>query len=799
VRTDLSTIGSISAFFPCYNDESSIAEMVERVTGAFDVLGVDGDVTVVNDASPDGAAAVLDELAQTEPRLRIVTHEHNRGYGGALQSGFAAATGEWVFYTDGDGQYDPAELVDLVARVDDDVDVVQGYKLARSDNFARKLIGRLYHHLVAVLFGLQIRDTDCDFRLIRRSKLNEFALESTSGVICVELVWKLEHAGARFVQVGVDHYPRMSGRSAFFKPRNVAKTLLDLAILWFHLVVLHQGRGTAKRSAPRRHAWTTVFAALALFAVTFATALRAPVNHADEAWFLWVALRANHGARLYHDVYYVSTPLAMWFMQGAVWLFGPHLAAERALASGLFTTSVLLVWSIGVRLSVRRVVRAVLVVGLFVFASPVAHFASVYSMLAVTLTLGAALVAVVWAEHAPGPRRTRLACVGGILCGLAFASKPTTGLLAIAAFATVAVVGRVRERPDTHRNSDLVGVFGGFAATVGAIAVPFVATGTLSDLVGNVFTGKSDYVSVVANQVFPGFSRVFDPLVGKGGSLASQIVAANEFVALAAVVLLVVAVWKATDRCDLQLVALAAFTVVGIGAAAPDFGAQHTTEAIPLLLALPVFALALIPAPVFSPPRLPRLVALTVASSLALVGLVAVAADAQTPTVTNGDQVVASDLPHLDGVMISAVHEAQVVRDAALLRRRTGGRVFIVESNASLLYLTGNLTNPTPYDFPARSDFGAGGETGAISYLRHHHVHWLCVPRDRHRSLGAAPTDPQALDRYIRHQMHFAARFHACDLYRNEGPRHSRVAPKALSRARPPRLIRGEERRSSAK
>ncbi|MDQ1430773.1 MAG: hypothetical protein QOF40_1375 [Actinomycetota bacterium] len=231
------TVGTISAFFPCYRDESTIADMVHRVADAFDRLGVDGDVTVVNDASPDGAASVLERLAREEPRLRVVSHDVNRGYGGALQSGFAAATGEWVFYTDGDGQYDPGELVKLVGCVDDDVDVVQGYKLTRSDNFARKVVGRAYHRLVSVMFGMSIRDTDCDFRLIRRRVLDTFDLESTSGVICVELVWKLERAGARFVQVGVHHYPRTSGHSTFFRPSSVAKTLLDLILLWLRLVV----------------------------------------------------------------------------------------------------------------------------------------------------------------------------------------------------------------------------------------------------------------------------------------------------------------------------------------------------------------------------------------------------------------------------------------------------------------------------------------------------------------------------------------------------------------------------------
>jgi len=235
-------VASISAFFPCYNDEATIATMVNVALAAIDEVGAEGECVVINDGSPDGSAAVLADLAAVEPRLRVITHEVNRGYGGALLSGFGAATREWVFYTDGDAQYDPAELVAFVRAATPDVDVVQGFKLGRSDNVARKVVGRVYHRFVKLAFGLKIRDTDCDFRLIRRDLLERIALEHTSGVICVELVRKLQDAGARFVEVGVHHYPRLHGRSQFFKVSAVLRTLRDLAALWAALVVLRRGR-----------------------------------------------------------------------------------------------------------------------------------------------------------------------------------------------------------------------------------------------------------------------------------------------------------------------------------------------------------------------------------------------------------------------------------------------------------------------------------------------------------------------------------------------------------------------------
>ena len=121
-------------------------------------------------------------------------HEKNRGYGGALRTGFASATRELVFYTDGDAQYDPAEMEVLWRRFDDSVDLVNGYKISRSDPLHRIVIGRIYHHTVKILFGLKVRDVDCDFRLMRRSIFDTVHLEKNSGVICLEMMKKITDA-----------------------------------------------------------------------------------------------------------------------------------------------------------------------------------------------------------------------------------------------------------------------------------------------------------------------------------------------------------------------------------------------------------------------------------------------------------------------------------------------------------------------------------------------------------------------------------------------------------------------------
>ena len=189
---------SVSAFFPCYNDGATIGQLVLDVDAALAAspLVAEHEVIVVDDGSADDSAVVLAETAALCPRLRVITHDANRGYGGALITGFAAATKEWIFYTDGDAQYDPREVVELLAVVGDDVDIVQGWKIGRGDSWYRKVIGRAYHHGVKLLFGLQVRDTDCDFRLFRRQLIVDTPLTSTSGVICVEMMRRFQQAGA---------------------------------------------------------------------------------------------------------------------------------------------------------------------------------------------------------------------------------------------------------------------------------------------------------------------------------------------------------------------------------------------------------------------------------------------------------------------------------------------------------------------------------------------------------------------------------------------------------------------------
>jgi glycosyltransferase involved in cell wall biosynthesis len=236
----------ISVFFPAYNDEASISGMVERALALLPRLADDFEVMVVNDGSRDGTAAVLDALAARHARhVRVIHHPRNRGYGGALRTGFLNATKDYVFYTDGDGQYDVMELERLIPLMTDAVDVVNGYKIKRSDGKRRIVLGAVYKFLARWLFGLPIRDVDCDFRLMRRAAIQGIDLTSTSGVVCTEMVYKLRRAGCAFAETPVHHYPRLHGQSQFFTLRRVGKTAFDFFTLWIRLVVF--GGRTADR------------------------------------------------------------------------------------------------------------------------------------------------------------------------------------------------------------------------------------------------------------------------------------------------------------------------------------------------------------------------------------------------------------------------------------------------------------------------------------------------------------------------------------------------------------------------
>lgn len=228
----------ISVFFPCFNDEFSIQKLVENAFEVLKEVTYNYEVIVIDDGSTDNSKTILQELTKKYQNLKLIFHENNQGYGGALQSGFKNASKELIFYTDGDGQYDINELPLLLVLMTDDVNFINGIKMSRQDPTYRVVMGKLYSMLSRWLFWLPIEDVDCDFRLIRKKLIEKIHLSNTSGSVCVELVKKAQRQGAIFRQISVHHYERKWGSSQFFRPKRLLLTFFGFCDLWWTLMIL---------------------------------------------------------------------------------------------------------------------------------------------------------------------------------------------------------------------------------------------------------------------------------------------------------------------------------------------------------------------------------------------------------------------------------------------------------------------------------------------------------------------------------------------------------------------------------
>lgn len=244
---------SISAFFPCFNDAGTIASMVMEALVVLRELSNVYEVVVIENGSTDYAWDVLDELdrlygpAGVDPddrgRVRIIRFAQPLDYGGALRAGFAACKHDLIFYTDGDAQYDVRELRVLFEALEREeaagrpVDAVMGNKITRRDPLHRRFIAWAYHNLMRRVFGFEVHDVDCDFRLIKRHVFDRIVLTQNTGAIALELMTKIQRAGFRTVEVPVNHFHRAYGVSQFFRVRRLLRVVVSLAKLWWWLRV----------------------------------------------------------------------------------------------------------------------------------------------------------------------------------------------------------------------------------------------------------------------------------------------------------------------------------------------------------------------------------------------------------------------------------------------------------------------------------------------------------------------------------------------------------------------------------
>ena len=218
---------SLSVFLPCYNEEANVRRVVGEATAFLPTVSDDFEVIVVDDGSGDRTGEIADELAAADPRVRAVHHEANRGYGAALRSGFRAATRELVFYTDGDGQFDIAELAKLLPLIER-CDIVSGYRERRCDGVVRRLNAWLWGRLVQWMLGFRSRDVDSAFKLYRREIFDHIELQSTGALIDAEVLARAARAGYTLAEVPVTHRPRLAGKQTGANLRVIARAFREL-------------------------------------------------------------------------------------------------------------------------------------------------------------------------------------------------------------------------------------------------------------------------------------------------------------------------------------------------------------------------------------------------------------------------------------------------------------------------------------------------------------------------------------------------------------------------------------------
>jgi len=218
---------SLSIFFPCYNEEGNVERVTRTAVEAAGRFAEAFEVIIVNDGSRDQTGEIADRLATEIPEVRAVHNRPNLGYGGAVARGLSEARMEWVFFTDGDGQFDINELPRLIELLNR-CDVAVGYRMQRADRFIRKVNAFCWGTLVRALFGIKVRDIDCAFKLLPRSFLQSITLESRGALISTELLAKAQYRGLKIAEVGVGHYPRQAGTQTGANPLVILRAFYEL-------------------------------------------------------------------------------------------------------------------------------------------------------------------------------------------------------------------------------------------------------------------------------------------------------------------------------------------------------------------------------------------------------------------------------------------------------------------------------------------------------------------------------------------------------------------------------------------
>ena len=230
----------LSVFYPCYNEEKNIQKTVKKTVPVLKKIAQKWEIILINDGSKDNTGKVLEKIKKqySKEDIKIITHNPNRGYGGALKSGLYNSKYQWITFTDSDGQFDFSEVINLVKKQQKTkADVVIGYYLSRKVSKVTIITSKIWELIVFILFGLKVTDIDCGFKLINKKVVDSIPkLEAERGAfISSEFLIKTKKAGFKIVEIGVHHYPRVEGQATGRKLKVILKSFSDLFRLWFKI------------------------------------------------------------------------------------------------------------------------------------------------------------------------------------------------------------------------------------------------------------------------------------------------------------------------------------------------------------------------------------------------------------------------------------------------------------------------------------------------------------------------------------------------------------------------------------
>ena len=223
----------VSIVLPAYNEEENILTALHHIEEKVAPHVEEYEIVVVNDGGKDRTASLCEEAAKKNPKIRMIHHTQNKGYGASLRDGFLAARLDAVFFTDSDNQFDVSEIRYLLPLLDR-YDIVTGFRIYRYDSVLRCMASWCYNRLVRLMFGVRVRDVDCAFKVMKREIFQKVRLKANDFFICTELLAKARNKGFLINEIGVRHYPRMAGHTTV-RPSDIPRTFRTLLWIWWDI------------------------------------------------------------------------------------------------------------------------------------------------------------------------------------------------------------------------------------------------------------------------------------------------------------------------------------------------------------------------------------------------------------------------------------------------------------------------------------------------------------------------------------------------------------------------------------